>query len=72
MELQQDYLMDLNKKNIECSDNINNIDDDYLESCFMFHVLEHLEDPIFHLKSIRPKLISGGKIIIEVLYARDF
>jgi len=72
VELQQDYLMDLNKKNIECSDNINNIDDDYLESCFMFHVLEHLEDPIFHLKSIRPKLISGGKIIIEVPHARDF
>lgn len=72
VELQQDYLMELNKKNIECSDNISNIDDNSLDSCFMFHVLEHLEDPIFHLKSIRPKLSSGGKIIIEVPHARDF
>lgn len=71
VEVQENYIKDLNKKNIECEKNISYIDNNSLDSCFMFHCLEHLEDPIHHLKSIKPKLLSGGKIIIEVPHARD-
>lgn len=72
IELQEDYRKELNKKSIDCVDNIDALEDKYLDTCFLFHVLEHLEDPIFHLKSIKSKLKIGGNIIIEVPHARDF
>ncbi len=72
VELQENYSIELNKKNIECTNSINNIDDNFLDSCFMFHVLEHLEDPIYHLKKIKSKLAQGGQVIIEVPHSRDF
>lgn len=71
VELQEDYSLELNNRGISCTDTINNIPDN-LDTCFLFHVLEHLEDPIHHLKEIRNNLINGGKIVIEVPHARDF
>lgn len=71
VELQENYIIELNNNNIKCSDTINDIPDN-LDACFLFHVLEHLEDPILHLESIRNKLANKGKIIIEVPHARDF
>ena len=38
----------------------------------MFHVLEHLEDPISNLLSIHENLENGGKLIVEVPHANDF
>ena len=38
----------------------------------LFHVLEHLTDPIDTLVTIRKKMVTGAKIIIEVPHARDF
>ena len=38
----------------------------------MFHVLEHLDEPIEVLKQIREKMTDNGKIVIEVPHARDF
>lgn len=72
VEIQENYLKNISKKNIDCTDNIDNIDNDSLDSCFMFHVLEHLEEPIHHLESIKSKLAFGGNVIIEVPHARDF
>ncbi len=72
VEIQNDYSIELNNQNIECKSSIEEIKDDYLDSCFMFHVLEHLEDPIIELKSIKPKLKIGGNIVIEVPHAKDF
>jgi 2-polyprenyl-3-methyl-5-hydroxy-6-metoxy-1,4-benzoquinol methylase len=37
----------------------------------MFHVLEHLTNPLETLKEIHSKMSDGGKIIIEVPHARD-
>ena len=37
----------------------------------LFHVLEHLVDPIDTLREIKNSLRSGGKIIVEVPHARD-
>ena len=38
----------------------------------MFHVLEHLTDPIGTLKELYDALVPGGKLIIEVPHAQDF
>ena len=62
--MDETWLKELNKKNIECANDIGNIDNNSLDTCFMFHVLEHLEDPIHYLKSIKSKLFTGGKIVI--------
>ncbi len=37
----------------------------------LFHVLEHLTEPIEILKSIRDKMTTGGKLVIEVPHAGD-
>ncbi len=72
IEVQDNYLQALNKNNIDCYKDIANLDDHSIEACFLFHVLEHFEDPIHHLESIKAKLVKGGKVIIEVPHARDF
>ena len=38
----------------------------------IFHVLEHLEDQLTHLKDAWDRLKSGGVIIVEIPHARDF
>ncbi|MEX0827495.1 MAG: class I SAM-dependent methyltransferase, partial [Haliea sp.] len=38
----------------------------------LFHVLEHLDDPIAELEHVRRCLRDGGKVIIEVPHAEDF
>jgi 2-polyprenyl-3-methyl-5-hydroxy-6-metoxy-1,4-benzoquinol methylase len=38
----------------------------------MFHVLEHLVDPLRELKQLKQEIKEGGQIIIEVPSARDF
>jgi 2-polyprenyl-3-methyl-5-hydroxy-6-metoxy-1,4-benzoquinol methylase len=72
VEIQENCIKKLNRNNIDCYNNIGNLKDNSLDSCFMFHVLEHLEDPTYHLNQLKFKLVSGGKIIIEVPHARDF
>jgi 2-polyprenyl-3-methyl-5-hydroxy-6-metoxy-1,4-benzoquinol methylase len=51
-------------------DDISNFDKtvDYI---FLFHVLEHIKDPIAILNSLKSKLKHGGKIIVEVPNADD-
>ena len=71
IEVQDNYLKDLNKNNIDCYRDIANLDDHSIDSFFLFHVLEHFEDPIHHLDSIKTKLVKGGKVVIEVPHARD-
>ncbi len=71
VELQEDYRNELNNMNVKCTANISEIPDG-LDTCFLFHVLEHLEDPIKHLNKIKSKLANKGKIVIEVPHARDF
>jgi SAM-dependent methyltransferase len=38
----------------------------------MFHVLEHLENQLDHLKNAWKRLKSGGVIVVEIPHARDF
>lgn len=42
-----------------------------IDTVTLFHVLEHLTDPITELRQIRQIMKPGGSIIIEVPHARD-
>lgn len=63
----------LNKMGIPCYENIEEVKIS-LDTIFLFHSFEHLNDPLASLKSIYNKLKSNGKgrIIIEVPHAKDF
>ena len=63
------YLLDLNYK---VYPSIEDIKENDLDVVTLFHVVEHLTNPIDTLKSIRGKMAKGGKIVIEVPHARDF
>lgn len=73
IELQQNYIDNLCKENIQCFKNVNEIEEEQ-DCVFLFHSLEHLQNPIDLLKKIHVKLKSSnrGKIIIEVPHAKDF
>lgn len=43
-----------------------------IEVATLFHVFEHLTDPIRTLEILRNKMSQGAKIIIEVPHAKDF
>lgn len=43
-----------------------------IEVATLFHVFEHLTDPVGALEIIRNKMSRGAKIIIEVPHAKDF
>jgi 2-polyprenyl-3-methyl-5-hydroxy-6-metoxy-1,4-benzoquinol methylase len=65
-----------NKFNINIiGDNIDSVGEKYnnfFDSIFMFHVLEHLKDPILSLEKIYRFLKPGGILIIEVPNAKSF
>lgn len=42
------------------------------EAATLFHVFEHLPDPIATLQTLRSKMSPGAVLIIEVPHARDF
>lgn len=73
IELQQDYVDDLNKEKINCFKDISEIDNEQ-DCIFLFHCLEHIQNPIELLSKIKEKLKGNkrGKIVIEVPHARDF
>ncbi len=50
---------------------IEEIENNSLDIITMFHVLEHLPDPLAILNRLKSKLKSGGKIIIEVPSSTD-
>ena len=73
IELQQNYNDDLNKENIKCFKDINEIENEQ-DCVFLFHCLAHLKNPTELLIKIHKKLKGNkkGKIIIEVPHAKDF
>lgn len=51
---------------------ISEVPDNKFEVITLFHVFEHLPDPIETLKALRKKLTKKGTLIIEVPHAKDF
>ena len=73
IELQRNFNKIMNNEGIKCYTKLNELEES-IDTCFLFHCLEHLPDPISTLKDIYQKLKPDGegKIVIEVPHARDF
>lgn len=62
----QQYIKDcIDKDNICVSDNPEDFNHQF-DKIFMFHVLEHIENPVFFLEKLKSMLKPGGVIYIEV------
>ena len=72
VELQQNYVDELNSTGIPCSNNLDTIKDGSLDGIVSFHVIEHLPNPLETLSALMRKVVSGGRILIEVPHANDF
>lgn len=72
IELQQNYVDDLNAVGITCTNNLESVDDDSLDVIVSFHVIEHLPNPLDTLELLKRKIVSGGYVLIEVPHANDF
>ena len=72
VELQQDYVDALNSDGISCVNNLDEIDDNSIDICVSFHVIEHLPNPLDTLSLLKKKIVSGGMIVIEVPHSNDF
>ncbi len=59
------------KKDFTVFLNIEEIPDESLDFITLFHVLEHIKDPISILNQLYLKLAAGGKLIIEVPSSTD-
>ncbi|MDO8307677.1 MAG: class I SAM-dependent methyltransferase [Actinomycetota bacterium] len=71
IELQESYRDRLTADGIAC---FAGLDDGPkgLDAAFMFHVLEHLPEPLGVLDAIRDLLVPGsGRLVVEVPHARD-
>ena len=72
VELQDDFRNTLRAEGFACLSTLEDVDE-AVDVIFMFHVLEHLPDPLETLKRCR-ELVSDndGQIVVEVPHARDF
>ena len=70
LEVNNEYYETLNKNFTHYSD-IDEIENSSLDYITLFHVLEHLPDPLSILNKLYVKLKDGGKIIIEVPSSDD-
>lgn len=70
-ELQPTPRAYLNELGIRCDDSIESLPDEYYDLITLFHVVEHLEEPVEILRQLSAKLKPGGRMVIEVPHARD-
>ncbi|MDG6218597.1 MAG: class I SAM-dependent methyltransferase [Candidatus Thermoplasmatota archaeon] len=66
IELTKDYVQYAISKGLDVRESIEEIDDESFDIIFMFHVLEHINDPIRFIEAVKKKLTPKGKLIIEV------
>ena len=72
VELQESFIDELNYDGIVCARDLRTLHEEF-EICFMFHVLEHLPDPITSLQEVRASLDpQSGLLVVEVPHANDF
>ncbi|WP_150465921.1 class I SAM-dependent methyltransferase [Francisella sp. SYW-2] len=70
LEINKEYSYALNKQ-FDHFDSIDEVPDNSLDYITMFHVVEHLPDPVCILNKLYEKLKIGGRIIIEVPSSDD-
>ena len=66
VELTTQYIQYAISKGLNICESLEEIPVESCDLIFMFHVLEHIHDPIEFLKEVKKKLSPGGKVIIEV------
>lgn len=72
VELDAHGLESLQRDGIECASSLDGLNGAF-DTAFMFHVLEHLPDPIQTLGEIRRSLRPDpGFLVVEVPHARDY
>ena len=72
VEPQQRALDALKEENYEAYSDIADVPYDDFDVITLFHVFEHLTEPLELLKVAYDKLAVGGKLVIEVPHANDF
>jgi len=72
VEPQKRALDALKQENYEAYSDISEVPGSDFDVITLFHVFEHLTDPLDLLRIAHDKLKSGGKIVIEVPHAHDF
>jgi len=71
VELQKECISSLEKSGISCKKSVTEYTEKF-DVIFMFHSLEHFQDPISMLIDAKSMLRKGGKMIVEVPHANDF
>ncbi len=72
LEVQKGVREDLKNRGYNMFGSVSEIDPNLkMDVVSLFHVFEHLTDPLSELKSYNEILRDGGKIIIEVPHAKD-
>jgi 2-polyprenyl-3-methyl-5-hydroxy-6-metoxy-1,4-benzoquinol methylase len=66
VELTKEYAIYARSKGLDVKNSLDEVPDNSYDLIFMFHVLEHIDDPINFLKEIKNKLKHNGRLIIEV------
>jgi len=71
VELTKDFVKYARGRGLDVRESLDQIPDNSCDLIFMFHVLEHIVDPIHFLKELKKKLPENGKLIIEVPNVED-
>jgi len=71
VELQESYREELASVGIPCAPSLEAVTAP-VDTVTMFHVLEHLPNPIETLQQIRGLMTPTGHLVVEVPHARDF
>jgi len=66
VELTREYVRYATSKGLDVRESLDEIPAESCDLIFMFHVLEHIHDPIELLKEVKKKLAMNGTLIIEV------
>ncbi|MFA6362444.1 class I SAM-dependent methyltransferase [Methanoregula sp.] len=66
LELTTEYVEYARSQGLDVKESLDKIPDNSYDLIFMFHVLEHIDDPVNFLIEVKKKLSQRGKLIIEV------
>lgn len=71
VELQDSCRAKLADKGLKCAASVDEFENDFFDTIFLFHVFEHLDEPLKFLECAKSKLKIGGTLIIEIPSAND-
>jgi 2-polyprenyl-3-methyl-5-hydroxy-6-metoxy-1,4-benzoquinol methylase len=72
VELNEIHVANLRQDGFRIEPSIANYPEGKFDVVTLFHVLEHLAEPVEMLSQIRSRMSVGGRLIVEVPHARDF